>query len=679
MSEDVAQQQGGLETYDSSEVGSALCSWVMKHVTPWRVFRDQKHRAKWDEYARIWRGEWSGEDKNRKSERSRIITPATMQAVDSTVAEIEEAVFGREQWFDIDEDVAEMEDPAQRLEIIAARDLLRELLEEEDVPAACARAFLVAAVYGTAVAKLNVYLKPVKSLLNNEDGTRQVLSADEARVELIPLEPYEFVPDPTSDDIAKMLGMAHETIVPIHEIKEGMKDGLYRQTSIYKWDPSASDPNSQGGVLYTTEVSQVAEGVKITEWHGKVPAKYLVQYLDHDKPSVLDMAEDMEEDELLVETIVTIANECKVIGAKTNPFMMGDRCFITYQHDTIPGYFWGRGVPEKAYNSQKAADACIRSRIDSLALVANPMVSGDVSRLPRGMNLGVWPGKFWPTTGDPSQILQPFQFGTVAPELFPHAQDMERMVQTATGALDQAANYSADSGAQKTAMVHSAFVKRARRTMQNIERNFLRPLITKSMWRYVQFSPKFPQDYKFTVVGTLGVMARELETQQMTQIISLVPNESPPFMAMVKAVFDNTSSPHKAEVIKAIDAMLHPPPPSEEEQKKAEYMEQLQMRGMEAEVGEKESKAIKAKAEAQRAIAQAQLAQVEAKVRPLEVQLEAQSNQTDLREVAAFEEQNRVSADALQLRAADTAIKAFQAKTQLEKVKQDGRKLYSGD
>jgi hypothetical protein len=215
--------------------------------------------------------------------------------------------------------------------------------------------------------------------------------------------------------------------------------------------------------------------------------------------------------------------------------------------------------------------------------------------------------------------------------------------------------------------------------MQNIERNFLRPLITKSMWRYVQFSPKFPQDYKFTVVGTLGVMARELETQQMTQILSLVPNESPPFMAMVKAVFDNTSSPHKAEVIKALDSLINPPPPSEEEQKKAEYMEQLQMRGMEAEVGEKESKAIKAKAEAQRAIAQAKLAETEAAVRPLEVQLEAQSNQTDMREVAAFEEQNRVSADALQLRAADTAIKAFQAKTQLEKVKQEGRKLYEGN
>ena len=45
------------------------------------------------------------EDKTRDSERSRIISPALQQAVESSVAEVEEATFGRGKWFDISDDV----------------------------------------------------------------------------------------------------------------------------------------------------------------------------------------------------------------------------------------------------------------------------------------------------------------------------------------------------------------------------------------------------------------------------------------------------------------------------------------------------------------------------------------------------------------------------------------------
>ena len=40
-----------------------------------------------------------------RSERSKIISPALQQAVESSVAELEEATFGRGKWFDIKDDV----------------------------------------------------------------------------------------------------------------------------------------------------------------------------------------------------------------------------------------------------------------------------------------------------------------------------------------------------------------------------------------------------------------------------------------------------------------------------------------------------------------------------------------------------------------------------------------------
>lgn len=650
-----------------AERGAALGSWVMEKVRRWRDTRDQRHRQKWDEYLRIWRGEWAQEDKNRKSERSRLIAPATMSAVDSTCAEIEEAIFGREQWFDAEEDLSEIEDPEQRNEIIRARDLLRELADDEKIPEAISKIVLIGAIYGTGIGKLNVYIKKIPSLRVNDDGTRTVIEAEEPRVELIPLEPYEFVPDPTTDNLDLMLGMAHETILPFHDIKEGMKDGRYRECHLTTWNPQATDPDAKSG-LFTFD-SPIIEGVKITEWHGKVPAAFLAKYLEPDD----SLVQSMDDDGTLVEAIVTVANEGKVIGAKANPYMMRDRAFVAYQHDTVPGYFWGRGVVEKAYNAQKALDADLRARMDSLALVANPMIAGDVTRLPRGMNLAVWPGKFWPTTGTPSDILQPFNFGQVNPDLFSNAADMERMVQTATGAMDPGASYAQTDSPQNRALMGSAFIKRSRRTMQNIERNLLRPVVRKSMWRYVQFHPAFPQDYRFTVRGTLGVMAREIEQQQLTQLLSLVPNESRPFMALVKAIFDNSSNSHKGEVMAALDEHLNP-----EETPEQKMQQELQLRAMVAEVEEKEAKAEKAKGEARRAIAQAKLAEAQAMVAPLEAAAQFQKNQIDQQEVDEFARQNDISREQAGMKAFDLALRAAKLPAEIDKLEAEAEDIRNG-
>jgi len=73
----------------------ALASWLMYRLDGWRNHREQNYSSKWDEYYRLWRGIWSEQDRTRTAERSRIISPALQQAVESSVAELEEATFGR--------------------------------------------------------------------------------------------------------------------------------------------------------------------------------------------------------------------------------------------------------------------------------------------------------------------------------------------------------------------------------------------------------------------------------------------------------------------------------------------------------------------------------------------------------------------------------------------------------
>ncbi len=78
-----------------------LASWVLDKCQQWRDHYESNYQLKHDEYYRLWRGIWSADDVERLSERSRIIAPALQQAVESNVAELEEATFGRGKWFDI--------------------------------------------------------------------------------------------------------------------------------------------------------------------------------------------------------------------------------------------------------------------------------------------------------------------------------------------------------------------------------------------------------------------------------------------------------------------------------------------------------------------------------------------------------------------------------------------------
>jgi hypothetical protein len=79
--------------------------WVMEKCQEWRDHFDSNYSETFDEYYRLWRGQWAAEDRTRDSERSRIVSPALQQAVESSVAELEEATFGRGKWFDLKDDL----------------------------------------------------------------------------------------------------------------------------------------------------------------------------------------------------------------------------------------------------------------------------------------------------------------------------------------------------------------------------------------------------------------------------------------------------------------------------------------------------------------------------------------------------------------------------------------------
>ena len=355
-----------------------------------------------------------------------------------------------------------------------------------------------------------------------------------------------------------------------------MKDGIYTDMPLGSYD--------KGDFGYDDEFDSITnedDKVKICEYWGLVPKRFLNKNATND-------SFDYDDDEL-VEAVVTIANDDCVLRAEENPFLMHDRPFISYQNDRVPTKFWGRGIAEKGYNPQKALDAELRARIDALALTTHPMMGLDATRLPRGTKFDIRPGKTILTNGDPRSVLMPLNFGSLSQSTFTEAAELERMVQMGTGAMDSATSQSAqprNGTASGMSMLQAASIKRQKRTLLNFQESFLIPLINKALWRRIQFdNQRYPAvDFKFKAYSSLGIMAKELESMQMIQLLSMTPQGSPAFYVILMSIFENSSLTNRSQLVDAINQMMQPNPEDQQVKQIEMQKSMLELEELKAEI-----------------------------------------------------------------------------------------------
>ena len=73
---------------DPLMVEESIEEWVMTKCENWRDYYESNYEAKFEEYYRLWRGQWDPADSERTTERSRIISPALQQAVELSLIHI---------------------------------------------------------------------------------------------------------------------------------------------------------------------------------------------------------------------------------------------------------------------------------------------------------------------------------------------------------------------------------------------------------------------------------------------------------------------------------------------------------------------------------------------------------------------------------------------------------------
>ena len=558
---------------DKFMIEQSLEGWVGEKCLAWRDHFEANYSQKFDEYYRLWRGQWSSEDRTRESERSKIVSPALQQAVESSVAELEEATFGRGKWFDLKDDIHD-QNPQ---DIAMLREHLYSDFKRNKVRKSVAECILNAAVFGTGIAEVVLteekdFQPATQPIMDGELTAVGVNIVDRTCVKLNPVMPQNFLIDPLATSVEEALGCAVDEFVSMHTVEMLQEQGVYRDVELSLAMPDFDIEPDQD--LTTFEEDKV----RLTKYFGLVPRHLLYEAMKEEgeeDEEVVTLGGEEEDESYYVEAIVIIANDGILLKAQENPYMMGDRPIVAFPWDVVPGRFWGRGVCEKGYNSQKALDAELRARIDALALTIHPMMAMDASRMPRGSKPEIRPGKIILTNGDPREVLQPFNFGNVSNVTFDQANALQRMVQTSTGAIDSAGipgSINGDATAAGISMSLGAIIKRHKRTLINFQESFLIPFVTKAAHRYMQFEPEmYPvADYKFETSSSLGIIAREYEVTQLVQLLQTMSPDTPMYPQLIQSIIDNMNLSNREQLIASLQQANQPNPEAQQAQQAAQ-------------------------------------------------------------------------------------------------------------
>ena len=584
------------ESTDPIIIEQSLEDWVLTKVDDWGDYYENNYSEKHQEYYRLWRGIWNASDKTRQAERSQIIAPALQQAVESNVAEIEEATFGRGKYFDIKDNMGDSETE----DIMFLRKKLHEDFDMAKIRRDVSECLINSAVFGNGIGE--VVLEEINEMKPATEevmgGAMEAVGVNISKrtvVRLRPILPQNFRIDPVATNVEEALGVAIDEFVSSHLVEQLQESGVYREGYLGNASEDFDlEPDSELTVHQDDKV-------RLTKYYGLVPRHLLEKELDY----ALD---DDEKQSYYIESVVIIGNESVLLKAEPSPYMMKDRPVVAFPWDVVPSRFWGRGVCEKGYNSQKALDAELRARIDALALTVHPMLAMDATRIPRGTKPEIRAGKILLTNGDPKEIINPFNFGNVSQITFAQAQALQTMVQQSTGAVDSSGvggSINGEATAAGISMSLGAIIKRHKRTLVNFQESFLIPFVSKAAWRYMQYEPElYPvSDYKFCATSSLGIIAREYEVSQLVQLLQTMGKDTPYYPVMLKSIVDNMNVANREELIGLIDKASEPTPEQQqagEETRQAELAFQAsQTAALSSQANESNARAGKLAAETQ--------------------------------------------------------------------------------
>lgn len=614
----------------AAALGSAeaeLVSFITGRCEEWRNATESNYGADWDRYDRLWRMIHDGKDSHRKSERSKIVTPIISEAIDGVLSEVIDATFGYGPWVDIEDDDPDMADTQ------AVLTAYRDRADMAGVPDDAEEVALIGLIYGTGFGETYPDTKEivVPGAVGNQVG---VHVTEKVILPIRPLTPRQVRIDPTARSLEESEGVGVAEPMTLWNIRRMQRAGTYRKVPIYGSTTTSdeSQPDTvprQGGV----------DTVECLRWFGQVPKECLQEFLDEKKAGEGDnalsravdqaKASDTEDDDEgeseggaeyddteTVEAVVHIVNG-RVLLAQEQPYMARERPIKMWRVGRVPGRLHGRGLAERGNQMQRGADAQLRAHIDALGFTGSPMFGLDATRLPKGFNFTVAPGRNILFQGPPKDGFERLNMGTSDPAILTTAETFERMGLQAMGAGD-AGNIPSlvrgNADANTLSLALAGLIKRHKSILRAFQRQFLQPTVRFQMICYMQFDPQVfpPKDFSFRVAGTMGILAREYEQQNLLRMMSTLGPTSPLVPLLLAEIVRFSSVQARDRLYNALQqaaAKMQQPDPVEQQR-------------IQIEMGRAVGEVQKLAAETQRIRGQAEQDRLETALLPQKVQAE---------------------------------------------------------
>lgn len=536
-----------------------LLSWVMGKVQDFEKARDSDGTEEMmSRFYHIWRGKYHEGLKNRKSEVSKLIHPATSAAIDGYIGELESATIDNDYFTaiqdnDTDEDIAVIEKQLR----VDLKDPKAGIYDSLSMIG------LMSAIFGEAAAEVYTYRKPQLKIVQGPDGEPRVSRGnDKLLLRLDPTLPTQFIYDVGAASIEDSLGLGSRKYVPMHTVIEKQSQGVWRS------DVKVVPSQVSNEMLLDSDLGPQADAevVEIIKWNGKVPRALIEKesddepvIVDADNPEIQRQVEVDEED--LIEAMVVIMNEGEILMDRPNPTLLQDRMFIYHRMERVPGTLRGRGLAEKAHSAQSALDANLRAQMEATAKVVHPVFG--VNKLmagSRGFRFKQRPGQVNEFNGDPRAAVARLDLGDVSPSLFTNTDKLEQLVAQATSTFDQSANNQTASISQNGGanLAVSSFLKKAKKGIRNFNEDVIIPFVNMAARIFMQLDPEHykPTDVTFTAIGTMGALAREIEQAHALNLMKTVPVESPAWWMLFRAVMVNSNFKDKEAMVGFADVML---------------------------------------------------------------------------------------------------------------------------
>lgn len=297
-------------------------------------------------------------------------------------------------------------------------------------------------------------------------------------------------------------------------------------------DWMAVDPNTGERNPSSETANEASVLIDAVEFWGSVPGRLLVEW-GMPRSAVPDLNAEYQANVWLVGDWV--------IKSVLNHDPYGEKPYYKTSYESVPGAFWGHGVPSLIRDVQDVCNAASRALVNNMGIASGPQVWLNTDRMPPGEKISqMYPWKVWQVLGDPMGASSPpmgfFQPNSLSNELLQVFEHFSRLADDYSGIPRYMTGNENVGGAGRTASGMSMMMGNASKLIKQVVNNIdrvIEKLVTRTH-RHLLITRQDPE-----VRGDVNIVARGAATVMHKDMLQVRRNE---FLA-------TTANPIDAQIV----------------------------------------------------------------------------------------------------------------------------------